>query len=88
MVRNNCMITNNLKDIRRDYGVTQQELAEGVGTTRQTIHSIESGKSLPQLELALKMAYYFDVNLEELFFLDVKGTMEESVEPFSIFGKS
>lgn len=49
--------------------LTQQELANQVGVSRQSINAIEKGKFLPSIELALKLARFFDVNVEELFFL-------------------
>jgi putative transcriptional regulator len=48
-------------------GMTQQELAERVGVTRQTIISIEKGKYKPSVELALRLARVFDAPVESLF---------------------
>ncbi len=47
--------------------MTQQELADRVGVTRQTINAIEAAKYSPSLELAFKIACEFDVPLEEVF---------------------
>jgi putative transcriptional regulator len=47
--------------------MTQQELADKVGVTRQTIVAIESGKYSPTLELAFRIAHVFIVPLEEVF---------------------
>ncbi len=47
--------------------MTQQELADRVGVTRQTIHSIERGRYNPSVELALKLARVFGVPVEQLF---------------------
>lgn len=80
------MIINDLRKVRKENRITQIELANAVGTTRQSIYAIESGKSLPGLELALRMAYYFDVNLEELFHLEIDKDSEKDTELFSIFG--
>ena len=46
---------------------SQQELADAVGVTRQTITSIEVGKYTASLELAYKIAHYFDLTIEEVF---------------------
>ncbi len=63
--------TNKLKLARVAAGdLTQQELAEKVGCSRQTIHSIESGKFLPSVELALKLARVLNVRVEDLFKLE------------------
>ena len=51
-------------------GITQQELAERIGVTRQTILSIEKGKYTPSVALALRLAAVFDVRVEDLFQLE------------------
>jgi putative transcriptional regulator len=51
-------------------GMTQADLAERVGVTRQTIHSIEKGKYKPTIELALRLARELGVAVEDLFELD------------------
>jgi putative transcriptional regulator len=53
-------------------GMSQQELAERVGVTRQTIISIERGKYHPSIDLALRLARAFDVPVEALFELNVE----------------
>jgi putative transcriptional regulator len=61
---------NNLKRCRFDRDdMSQQALADAVGVTRQTIHSIEKGKFVPSTLLALTIAEYFGKSLEEVFFL-------------------
>jgi putative transcriptional regulator len=50
--------------------MTQENLAAEIGVTRQTIHSIEKGKFVPSVVLALKLAKYFNKPVEELFFLN------------------
>lgn len=65
------MLENKLKLARVAKGdLTQQQLAEKAGCSRQTIHSIESGKFVPSVELALKLARELDVKVEEIFFLE------------------
>jgi putative transcriptional regulator len=51
-------------------GMTQADLAERVGVTRQTIHSIETGKYNPSIELALRLARALGLAVEDLFQLD------------------
>lgn len=58
---------NNLKVLRAVKEVTQEQLAEDLGVTRQTIHAVESGKYNPSLELAFKLAHYFETTIEEIF---------------------
>ncbi len=61
---------NNLKRLRFEHeNISQQALANAVGVTRLTIHSIENGKFNPSTLLALKIARFFDLNLEEVFFI-------------------
>lgn len=64
------MLENHLRKYRFDHGqLTQQELANVVGVTRLTIHSIESGKFTPSTLLAIKLANFFKVRVEDLFFI-------------------
>ena len=64
-------ITNKVKLHRVMCGdITQADLAEAIGVSRQTIIAIEKGTYKPSLEVALKMAAYFDVKVEEIFQLD------------------
>lgn len=64
-------VKNRLKLMRVTYGdLTQQELADKVSCSRQTIHSIESEKFVPSVELALKFAETFKVKVDDIFFLE------------------
>jgi len=58
---------NNIKVYRAMNDLTQENLAEKVGVTRQTIHAIEKGKYDPSLELAFKLAGLFGVRIEDIF---------------------
>ena len=55
------------KELRKERKLSQEELALAVGTTRQTITSIETGKYVASLPLAFKIAHYFDLTIEEVF---------------------
>lgn len=62
------IVHNNVRKLRFHAGeMTQQQLAEQTGVTRQTIVAIEKGKYAPSLELAFRIAYVFGVPLEEVF---------------------
>ena len=61
---------NTLKVQRAIKNITQQELAQAIGVSRQTINSTESGKYVPSTLLALKLARYFDKSVEEIFTLE------------------
>ena len=68
-------LENNLRKLRFVHGeISQQDLANAVGVTRLTIHSIEAGKFNPSTLLALKLARFFGVGVEDIFSL----TGEES----------
>ena len=58
---------NKLKEHRKKLGLNQEELADIVNVTRQTIISVERGKYIPSLELALKLAKLFRCKVEDLF---------------------
>lgn len=61
---------NTLKRYRFERnGISQQALANAVGVSRLTIHSIENGKFVPSTYLALKLARFFNTTVEELFSL-------------------
>lgn len=67
------VINNNVRKLRFNHDeMTQQQLAEKVGVTRQTIVAIEQGKYSPSLELAFRIALVFNVPLEEVFFVESK----------------
>ncbi len=61
---------NKIKVFRAMYDLTQEDLAQAIGVTRQTILAIEKGKYVPSLELAFRIARYFKVNIEEVFTYD------------------
>lgn len=59
-----------LKVYRAMHDLTQEDLAREIGITRQTIIAIEKGKYNPSLELAFKIARYFEVSIEDIFVYD------------------
>ena len=61
---------NRIRVARAEVRMTQQQLAEVIGVSRQTINAIESGKFVPSTVLALKMAQIFEKPVEEIFMLD------------------
>lgn len=56
-----------IKELRKQNKLSQSELADAVGTTRQTITSIEVGKYTASLVLAYRIAHYFNLTIEEVF---------------------
>jgi putative transcriptional regulator len=61
---------NRIKVERAELDITQQQLAEAVGVSRQTIVAIEKGKFLPSTPLALKISRYFAKPVESIFILE------------------
>lgn len=62
------VLLNNLKEVRKSKGFSQEQLAELVGTTRQTIIAIEKGVFNPSAKLALIMCVALDCKFEDLFY--------------------
>ncbi|OGD45683.1 transcriptional regulator [Candidatus Bathyarchaeota archaeon RBG_16_57_9] len=58
---------NNLRVLRATRNITQEDLAKALGVTRQTIHAIEAEKYNPSLDLAFKLANYFNTRIEDIF---------------------
>lgn len=58
---------NRLEEIRKKRGIKQEELADILSVSRQTISSLENGKYNPSIQLAFKIARYFDLYIEEIF---------------------
>lgn len=63
-------LQNNIQAKRKDAGMTQQDLADSVGVTRQTIIAIEKGNYVPSVTLALDLATQFNLPVEQLFFYE------------------
>ncbi len=61
---------NRMKVLRAEVGLTQGQLAELIGVTRQAVIAIEQGKYVPSTVLALKMAKEFRTTVEQIFMLD------------------
>ncbi|MBQ1398665.1 MAG: helix-turn-helix transcriptional regulator [Clostridia bacterium] len=61
---------NNLEALRKSRGISQEELANAMEVSRQTIISLEKGKYNPSIILAFKLARYFGLRIEEIFIYD------------------
>lgn len=73
---------NNLRRCRFEHNETgQQELANAVGVTRQTIYAIEKGKFVPSTLLALKIARFFGKSVEEIFFVGETQVVRVDEDP-------
>lgn len=61
---------NNIKQLRKDAGLRQEDMAKELGVSRQTIIAIENDKYNPTLELAMKIARLLQLHVDEIFSLD------------------
>jgi len=61
---------NRLKELRTEAGLTQEQLSQKVGVSRQSIVAIELGKYNPSLELAFKIAREFNCSIEDVFLFE------------------
>ena len=61
---------NNIRKLRRERGLRQEDLAQILGVTRQTIIAIENNKYNPTLELAMKIARFLETPVEDIFILE------------------
>ena len=80
------MICENIQILRKKRSLTQEALAEEVGVTRQTIAKWESGESIPDLELAGRLAAALDVSLDDLTHAPREELEEESLQGKHMFG--
>ena len=64
------MMKNNVKELRKAKGLRQEDIAEILGVTRQTIIAIENDKYDPTLELAMKMSRFFGITVNDIFTIE------------------
>ncbi len=67
-MKNKLILKNKLKEVRAEKGISQQELADMVGVSRNTISSLETGQYEPTAKLALVLAVALDMKFEDLFY--------------------
>ena len=61
---------NRIEAIRKEKGIRQEDFAKALGVSRQTISSLETGRYNPSIQLAYKIAKYFELTIEEVFLFD------------------
>ncbi|MCO7207197.1 helix-turn-helix transcriptional regulator [Pseudoalteromonas sp. SCSIO 43088] len=61
---------NSIAKFRKEKGLSQQELADAIAVSRKTISTVETGRFIPSVIIALKIAAYFELSVEQLFTLD------------------
>ena len=82
-----------LKDLRREKGITQEQLAEELGVSGRTISRWENGNNMPDISLLVEIAEYFDVNIPEIIkgerkSEDMKEEAKEVAETMSDYAKT
>lgn len=66
-VRRETAMKNRLEELRKARGLRQEELADALEVSRQTIGSLENGRYNPSIQLAFKIARYFSLTIEDIF---------------------
>lgn len=61
---------NRIEEIRKSKNIRQEDFARALGVSRQTISSLETGRYNPSIQLAYKIARYFDLTIEEIFLFE------------------
>jgi len=64
------LVGKNIERIRKEQGIKQEELAQAMGVSRQTIGSLENGRYNPSIILAIKLARFFGMAVEDIFIYD------------------
>lgn len=66
-IKGETTLKNRLEELRKKHGIKQEELAQALEVTRQTIGSLENGRYNPSIILAFKIARYFNISIEDIF---------------------
>lgn len=69
-IESKIVIYNTIQELRLSRNITQQDLANGVNVTRATIIALEKGNYNPSLELAFRLATFFKININKLFYIN------------------
>ena len=65
------VLDNNIAKLRSKQKISQQQLADAISVSRKTISTVETGRFIPSVVIALKLARFFDVPVEKIFELEV-----------------
>ena len=84
------IIRNKLRDLRKEHDLSQEELAESLGISRQSIIALEQGKYMPSLPLVVSMCQFFDSAFEEIFDFEreMDQIFQENEHPIKIISNS
>ncbi len=72
------IVHNRVRELRQAHNLTQEQLAEAAGVSRQSMNAIERGRYIPSLPLALQLARIFTRPVEQIFSLDADGFAADS----------
>lgn len=75
-IRGEVKLKNRLEELRKKHGIKQEELAQALEVTRQTIGSLENGRYNPSIILAFKIARYFNLSIEDIFIYEEENNSE------------
>jgi putative transcriptional regulator len=70
-------LKNRLEEIRKQKGIKQEDLADALEVSRQTIGSLENGRYNPSINLAFKIARYFNLRVEDIFIYEEESGNEK-----------
>lgn len=73
-IRKGMRMKNRLEEIRKQRGIKQEELADALEVSRQTIGSLENGRYNPSILLAFKLAKYFGLQIEDIFIYEEEAS--------------
>ena len=71
-IRKEDEMKNRLEELRRQRGLKQEDLASALEVSRQTIGSLENGRYNPSIQLAFKIARFFDLTIEDIFIYEAE----------------
>ena len=71
-IRKEVLVKNRLEELRKTHNIKQEELAAALEVSRQTIGSLENGRYNPSIQLAFKIAGYFQLSIEDIFIYEEK----------------
>jgi putative transcriptional regulator len=71
-------LKNRLEEIRKQKGIRQEALADALEVSRQTIGSLENGRYNPSITLAIKIARYFNLSVEDIFIYEEESGNEKN----------
>lgn len=78
-VRKEYAVKNRLEELRKQRGIKQEDLATALKVSRQTISSLENGLYNPSIQLAFKIARYFQMGIEEIFIYEEEKEDEKKI---------